>query len=226
MTVRPRAVTFDAFGTLVRMVDPAPRLRASLRGRLGVDVPLERCRAAMRAEVSAYHGLPAAGDRAALAAVRATCAGVLAEALDAGLTAQDVGPSLIDAVRFLPAEGAHAVLAGLRSAGIRVAVVSNWDVSLRDHLADLGLAPLLDLVVLSGEVGIAKPDPAIYRVACGRLGLPPAAVAHVGDHPRNDVDAARAAGLPAVLVDAAPVPARMPSARDLAGAARLALTVG
>ena len=41
-------------------------------------------------------------------------------------------------------------------------VVSNWDVSLHERLAETGLAPLVDGAVASAELGAAKPDPAIF----------------------------------------------------------------
>ena len=50
----------------------------------------------------------------------------------------------------------------LRRRGIRLVVVSNWDVSLHERLAETGLAPLLDGAVASAELGAAKPDPAIF----------------------------------------------------------------
>ncbi len=207
----PRAVTLDAYGTLLAMDDPAPHLRASLRTRLGLDLPLERCAAGMRAEIARYHALPSAGDPTALAAVRAECAGVLAAALGHGLDGPAVAPCLLDAVRFRPLPGVLDALARLARAGLPTAVVSNWDVSLHDVLVQTGLRPHLRAVVLSAEAGARKPDPRLYAIACARLGVAPRDALHVGDEPRHDVDAARAAGLRAVLVSAAPVPARQPA---------------
>ena len=81
----------------------------------------------------------------------------------------------------------------------RLSVLSNADRTLRERLRDgLGIHDLFDDVVCSAEVGIAKPDPAIYAMACRRLGLPPGACVFVDDHDVN-VRAAEAAGLMAVL---------------------------
>ena len=52
--VRGRAVLLDAMGTLLRLEDPAPRLRAALAARLGVDVGAEAAAAAIRAEIAYY----------------------------------------------------------------------------------------------------------------------------------------------------------------------------
>ena len=56
---------------------------------------------------------------------------------------------------------------------------------------------------LSALVGVSKPDPAIFAEALRRLDAPAAAALHVGDHPRNDLAGARAAGLAALLLDRA-----------------------
>jgi putative hydrolase of the HAD superfamily len=50
-------------------------------------------------------------------------------------------------------------------------------------------------------VGVAKPDPAIFRLALDRLGVPASAAVMVGDVPSIDIDGARAAGVRAVLID-------------------------
>lgn len=81
----------------------------------------------------------------------------------------------------------------------RVAILSNADASLPSRLRDgLGIHDLFDDVVCSAEVGLAKPDPAIYRLAAARLELPPEACAFVDDAEAN-VAAAREVGMTAVL---------------------------
>jgi putative hydrolase of the HAD superfamily len=69
------------------------------------------------------------------------------------------------------------------------------------ELSWVGLEPLFRTVVRPAECGVQKPDPAIYRITAERLGTEPARVLHVGDHPVEDVAAARAAGLQARLLD-------------------------
>jgi putative hydrolase of the HAD superfamily len=97
------------------------------------------------------------------------------------------------------------VLGRLRAAGVKVGIVSNWDGRLNHLLDGLGLAELVDTVVCSASVGLHKPDPRIFALACERLGVEPAACAHVGDHFYSDVLGARAAGLHAVMIDRAGV---------------------
>src|SRR5262249_40870163 len=97
-------------------------------------------------------------------------------------------------------------------------VVSNWDVSLHDVLERTRLRPLLDGVVTSAEFGAAKPDPAIFRRALELAGARPGEAVHAGDDVEADVEGARAAGLPAVLVardgEAAPPGVRVVSTLD------------
>jgi putative hydrolase of the HAD superfamily len=82
-------------------------------------------------------------------------------------------------------------------------------VSLHDVLERTELRTLVDAVVISAELGVAKPDPAIFRAALERLGAAAGDALHVGDSVEHDVAGARAAGIEAVLVarDGAEVPA-------------------
>ena len=89
----------------------------------------------------------------------------------------------------------------LRGRGLRLGVISNWDGRLESLLAGLGLGSLLDTTVCSAAVGLHKPDPRIFELACERLGVEPDEAAHVGDHHYADVLGARATGLAAVLID-------------------------
>lgn len=92
-------------------------------------------------------------------------------------------------------------LARLQERGLRLAVVSNWDARLGPLLRRLGLAEFFDFIVISAEVGSAKPSPRIFSVAAARLGAAPAAMLHVGDAEDEDVSGARDAGLAAVRID-------------------------
>jgi len=71
----------------------------------------------------------------------------------------------------------------------------------RAKLAAIGLEDRFAVVVASGEVGVAKPDPAIFALACERLGVQPAHAAHVGDRLDLDAQAAAAAGLLGIWLD-------------------------
>jgi putative hydrolase of the HAD superfamily len=94
-----------------------------------------------------------------------------------------------------------AALTRLRSAGLRLGVVSNSDGRVEQALAAAGLRAFFDVVVDSGLAGMEKPDPRIFGAALDALGVSPGEAIYVGDIYEVDVVGARAAGLRAALVD-------------------------
>lgn len=118
-------------------------------------------------------------------------------------------------------------LEGLRTAGYRLGVVSNWTWGLREILAAHGVLPLLDCVIISAQAGYRKPHPRIYAAALDALGLPPSEVLFVGDSPYADVHGPLAAGMTPVHIDRhgahAPIPgvARITSLHELAALLRV-----
>ena len=193
------AILLDAMGTLVELEDPAPHLVSELAAR-GVHLEVADARRAVRAEIALYRAEhDTAVDAASLAALRRRCAAVIASELG-GLPADLALDALLGAIRFRPYEEVPGVLATLRARGTRLAVVSNWDVSLHDVLDATGLRDLVDAVVVSATAGAAKPDPAIFAQALRAVGADPSDALHVGDDLVADVGGARAAGIAAVLV--------------------------
>ncbi|HEU5036203.1 MAG TPA: HAD-IA family hydrolase [Nocardioides sp.] len=91
-------------------------------------------------------------------------------------------------------------LEALRAAGVRTAFVSNCAENTRPVLDALGLTDLVDELVLSCEVGSAKPEPEIFRAALDRLGVPAARAVLVDDQ-ATYCDGARALGMAAVRID-------------------------
>jgi putative hydrolase of the HAD superfamily len=145
--------------------------------------------------------------------------------------------------------GAIAGLRALVALGLPMGVVSNSDGTVQAELCRLGIcyspggqepaaapaagaaAPAamgagvpVGVVVDSAVVGVAKPDPAIFRIALDALGVPPGrTVLHVGDSLRYDVAGALAAGLQPVHLDPygfCPAPDGHPHIRTLAELAR------
>jgi putative hydrolase of the HAD superfamily len=92
-------------------------------------------------------------------------------------------------------------LDAMRSLGLRLAVISNFDERLPDLLAGLDLARRVDLVAPSSSIGLAKPNPKLFTHVLARLGVEAGAALHVGDHRFEDVEGAQAAGMEAVLLD-------------------------
>lgn len=96
--------------------------------------------------------------------------------------------------------GAHQVLEKVRARGLALGVVTNGlHETQHAKLRGLGLERAFDAVVVSESVGCEKPAPEVFAAALAGLGLSDAAsVCFVGDHPRNDADGARRAGMHAV----------------------------
>jgi HAD superfamily hydrolase (TIGR01509 family) len=90
-----------------------------------------------------------------------------------------------------------------RAVGLSLVVVSNANGTLRDHLLRLDLHRYFDVVLDSFDEGVEKPDPRLFAVGLERSGARAEATLHVGDFYEIDVVGARAAGLRAVLLDAA-----------------------
>jgi len=195
---RLHAVLLDALGTLLYFEPPAPRLRDELRERLGVEVPLGTAEAAIKAEIAYYRAhLHEGRDAASVDALRRAAAEAMRPVL--GIDGELTG-ALLASLRFRAYPDAAPALLALRERGLLLVVVSNWDHSLHERLAETGLAPLLDGAVASAEFGRAKPDRAIFEHALRLAGAEPAGALHAGDAPREDVEGALAAGLRAVLV--------------------------
>lgn len=90
----------------------------------------------------------------------------------------------------------------LHKKGIRTGVITNGPSYLQNHKMDQsGLRPYLDLVVVSGDVGVHKPDAALFLYACDKLQLAAAECMYVGDHPVNDIAGALSAGMRAVRMN-------------------------
>jgi putative hydrolase of the HAD superfamily len=188
------AVTVDAFGTLVELQDPVPALQAALRAH-GVERDPAAVEAAFAAESRHYRERKAAAtDRARLEALQRECADVFLAALEAPLDPAAFAPLYVGALEFRPIGGALEALRSLRAHGLALAIVTDWDLSASEHLEGLGIDRLVDAVVVSAELGVAKPDPRPFLAALERLAVEPQRTLHVGDGIRDEQGAA-AAGL-------------------------------
>jgi putative hydrolase of the HAD superfamily len=142
-------------------------------------------------------------DEGSLSELRDRCAAVVYEALgsppDFGLA--EVRAAMLDSIRFSAFPDAAPALRALRERGLRLVVASNWDCSLPEVLARVGLLELVDGVVASAVVGADKPAAAVFEAALSVAGCDAAEAVHVGDSPSKDVAGARAAGIRAILID-------------------------
>lgn len=145
------------------------------------------------------------------ASYRAEEARIVAERLDLEVREaraqvdRALGEYMVEALRRCgPRSEARAALEGALGHGMRIAVVSDYAVE--DKLAALGLADLpWSACVAADALGALKPHPRAFDACAAALGVPPAAIAHIGDRLDTDVAGAHAAGMEAALLGP-PVP--------------------
>ncbi|MGI6254802.1 MAG: HAD family hydrolase [Acutalibacter sp.] len=106
------------------------------------------------------------------------------------LTVEDPCPAKWSAFPF-----AVQALQQLRDRGVKTGLISNWDPSCRRVLQETGLAPYLDPIVVSSEVGVEKPDPRIFRRALELSGDRPENCLYVGDNYYDDGVGASGVGM-------------------------------
>jgi putative hydrolase of the HAD superfamily len=222
---RPAAILLDALGTLVALEPPAPRLRAELAARFGLEVSEAEAARAITAEIAYYRAhLDEGRDAAGLESLRRRCTEVLRSALPGAGAALEVDPlveALLAALHFTAFPDARPALEAARERGQRLVVVSNWDVSLLGVLRGLELEPLLDAIVTSAGAGARKPAPAIFEQALELAGVAASDAIHVGDTLDEDVAGARAAGIEPILIRRADGPPA-PGVRTISSLAELA----
>ena len=208
------AVLFDAGNTLVRVTPSVGAIYAETAARHGVDVAADvlerafrqvwaaRCQDLRRS--SSWHTSEEAERRWWREIVAATFR-------NAGQTGgfRNGFEAFFDELYALFAEArcwqvfddVRPALARLAEAGVRCAVVSNWDSRLRRLLEALNLARWFEFVLTSAQAGYSKPDPRIFQEALARLGVAADRAVYVGDSFEDDVIGARNAGLRALLLD-------------------------
>ncbi|MGC4903097.1 HAD family hydrolase [Micromonospora echinospora] len=186
----PRPVVFDLFHTLVHGADDE---RDRVVGEMALLVGV-----APAALVAAYHATWR--DRlvrwSAEETVR-TLAGRLGGApTDEQVTLaaahrRDLARRVLNRVPT----GTLEVLDALRERGHRLALISNATSETAEAWAAGPLARRFDVAVFSCAVGLAKPDPAIYRTAAERLGVAPAECVYVGDGADGELAGAAVVGM-------------------------------
>jgi HAD superfamily hydrolase (TIGR01549 family) len=120
---------------------------------------------------------------------------------------RDVMPSVLATYGAFRSEDLYAdalpALAALRARGYLLALVANQPAERTAELRALGVDA--DVIAMSDEMGVHKPDPAFFAAALSLMGNPdPQDVAYVGDRPDNDVRPSAAAGMRAVWIRRGP----------------------
>jgi putative hydrolase of the HAD superfamily len=123
-------------------------------------------------------------------------AGVAEEALE------DVCAIRLDYNRraLVPREGAVETLRTLRERGVALGLITVCSEEVEQLFPETELAGLFDAEVFSNAEGLTKPDPAIYRLCCDRLGVEPERAVFVGDGANDELAGARRVGMEAILI--------------------------
>lgn len=99
-------------------------------------------------------------------------------------------------------ENSIPLLKELKARGYLTGVITNGPSVLQNHKMDTsGLRPYCDIVVVSGDVGVHKPDPRLFEIVAEKVGLTTEECVYVGDHPVNDIQGALASGMRAIRMN-------------------------
>lgn len=100
----------------------------------------------------------------------------------------------------VPRQGLYPMLDELIARGVRLGIITNGHSDRQHAKLDVmeRLRDDMDTIIVSGDIGIRKPDPRIFHKAVADLGVTPEQAWYVGDHPANDILGAAGAGLTAV----------------------------
>jgi putative hydrolase of the HAD superfamily len=203
-----RVVTFDAAGTLIRLVRPPGAIYAEVARLFGVSVDPERVQEAFRttwrtfAPPAESAGPLPDDDRdwwRELVVRTMEEAGYRIDPFDDYFKAvyqAFARPGVWELWPDVP-----LVMTELTRLRIRVGVISNFDRRLYEVLAQLGIREAFEHVIISSEIGVRKPANRIFKEAAQRFNVDASEILHVGDELESDFAGARAAGLDALLVD-------------------------
>lgn len=194
---RFRVVLFDLYDTLVWLdVVRSNRGRQQVADRIGV--PLDRFSRVWRRSVDDRM----LGKGGGLEDHLASTVAALGIAPDAALVAELAATErrrLEESVHLYPST--VPMLRRLAAAGYRLGLVSNVSDGAAIPISHLGVDRLFHELILSHEVGILKPDPAIFKLACHRLQATPAETMFVADGGFGELDAAHELGIFSVMLE-------------------------
>ena len=217
-----RAVFFDAAHTLIDPRPPSAEVYAACGARHGMTVTAEAMRAAlaplwwtMRAEKNRGSAVTGTNEEMEQAWWRTLLARAFRDAGEARPVSEELFREIFrhfargDAWKVFP--DVPPAIAALRSRGMRLGVLSNFDSRLRPVLADHRLDDQFDSITISSEAGWEKPHPNIYQAALAALGVAPQEALMVGDDWEHDVQGPTAVGMRALWLSRSAKPDPRPS---------------
>jgi len=197
--VRPRAVVFDLWETLVHWPpDQSEGLRLEWAELLGTT--LEHVDAFWFADRDAYRLRETSPLSVALEALR--------DSVGATIEIEVLAEGRLALTRraLRPSDETLDTLRELRRRGLRVGLVSNCTEDVALVWPETAFAPLVDHAVFSATAGCMKPDARIYALACEGLGVDASDCLFVGDGANDELAGAARAGMSPVLLAPGGVP--------------------
>jgi putative hydrolase of the HAD superfamily len=195
--VEHKAVIFDLFGTLVGNFSWEEHTRMAGEMALLVGAPREGF---VRGWVETFDARARGVFRSVEANIEHVCAELGVEPDCRGVMQAAMTRFHFTRRCLEPREGAVETLAEIRRRGLKVGLVSDCSREVPMLWGDTPFAGVVDEAVFSCEVGMKKPEPAIYRLACERLGVEPEECVYVGDGSSRELSGAAAVGMEAVLI--------------------------
>jgi putative hydrolase of the HAD superfamily len=188
----PAAVLLDLYNTLIDGgADPR---RNQVNAAMGADVGADPERfAALYRQTYPQRFLGATGDLESTVRAVAIAAGAAPTAAQVRLAAtrrRNLARELL-----WPSPETLAALEGLRAAGWRLGLVSNCSAETPEQWKRTPFATRFDALGFSCELGVAKPDPAIYLAVCSFLNVSPTDCVYVGDGADDELSGAAKLGM-------------------------------
>jgi putative hydrolase of the HAD superfamily len=200
----PAVVFFDAVGTLLHPEPPAPAVYAAVGRRFGscLDEATIRARfrgAFRRQEEADYAGNLRTDEPREVARWRAIVRDVLDDVADTETCFQELYAHFARADAWRCEPQTAEVFAALAERGHVLGIASNFDQRLRGLVENMPVLRPVRYLVISSEIGWRKPAREFYAAMCRQANSSPEQILYVGDHPINDFEGARAAGMQAAL---------------------------
>lgn len=187
------ALLLDAGGTLLQLAEPVEHTYASIGQKYGVTATSWEVKQGFKRAFAA----PWSGKLRYQGDGRPFWKRVVAEATGCANDDyfEEVYRYFANGDAWLLPNGTYETLSILKDAGVKLAVVSNFDTRLRKLLKDLNILDLFDAVVVSSEVGYEKPDAQIFNAALDKVNVAAGRAVHVGDDEVADKIGAEAVGI-------------------------------
>lgn len=108
---------------------------------------------------------------------------------------------LYKGIKFVLFDDVLSTLKMLKAQNLTQGLLTNLDTDMKPICRELGLEPYIDFIVTSGEVGVDKPNPAIFLAALQKAGVKASEALHVGDQYKLDAVGAMGVGIRPILID-------------------------